>query len=69
MSGRRAPIPSGVVRTQGSARNAGLTVRAAGGNFYAVREPELGVATTNVPEVVFEIMQQVNQCTADGHLE
>ena len=36
-----------------------LTVTATGGNFYAVREPELGVATTDVQQVVLEVVQQV----------
>ena len=46
-----------------------LTVRATGGNFYAVREPELGVATTDVQQVVLEVVQQVNHGASDWHVE
>ena len=46
-----------------------LTVRATGDNFNAVRKREFGVATADVPQVVLEVVQQVNHGAAHGHRE
>ena len=46
-----------------------LAVSAAGDNFYAVRKPELRVATTDVQQVVLEVVQQVNHGASDRHVE
>ena len=46
-----------------------LTVRATGDNFNAVRKREFGVAAADVPQVVLEVVQQVNHGAAHGHRE
>ena len=46
-----------------------LTVRATGDDFNAVRKREFGVAAADVPQVVLEVVQQVNHGAAHGHRE
>ena len=46
-----------------------LTFRATGDNFNAVRKREFGVAAADVPQVVLEVVQQVNHGAAHGHRE
>ena len=46
-----------------------LTVRATGDNFNAVRKREFGVAAADVPQVVLEVVQQVNHGASDRHVE